>query len=82
MWKDLTMLGPTWLLADLESLLADPMALIALGLVVWFGSMAMTGWIAGRKGRDDGNWAMLGLILGPVALLAVLVAPRKGPARS
>ena len=49
---------------------------IAAFLVVWFTIMALTGWLAGKRGRSSGDWALLALVLGPVALLLVLVLPR------
>jgi hypothetical protein len=51
----------------------------AILLVVWFSIMAVTGWLAGRKGREGGMWAVLALFTGPFALAAVLLASRKEP---
>jgi hypothetical protein len=45
-------------------------------ILAWFAIMALTGWLAQRQGRDDGLWAVIALILGPIALLILLVAPR------
>ena len=42
--------------------------------------MALTGWLAGRRGRDDGLWAVIGLLFGPLAVAALLILPRRhGP---
>lgn len=62
---------------ELEKLLAGwvPYAGIFFGL--WFLTMALTGWLARRRGRDDGMWALVALFLGPIALLAVALLPRR-----
>ena len=49
---------------------------IAAFLVVWFTIMGLTGWLAGKRGRSSGDWALLALITGPLALLLVVVLPR------
>ena len=42
--------------------------------------MALAGWLAGRRGRDDGLWAVIGLFIGPLAVAALLILPRRrGP---
>ena len=46
-------------------------------LVVWFTNMALTGWLASRRGRDGGPWAVGAFFVGPVALVSVLALPRK-----
>jgi hypothetical protein len=46
----------------------------AFALVLgWIALAGLTGWLAGRKGRGSGDWTLLGLVLGPLALLAVLL---------
>lgn len=45
-------------------------------LALWFTNMALTGWVARRRGRDDGLWAVVAFLLGPVAL-AVVLLPRR-----
>ena len=46
-------------------------------LVVWFVLIGLTGWLAGRRNWDDGLWALLALLTGPIALLIVLLAPKR-----
>jgi hypothetical protein len=48
-------------------------------LLLWFLNMAVTGWLARRRGRDDGLWAVLAFFLGPIALVAVILLPRRSP---
>ena len=48
-------------------------------LLVWFINVALVGWLAGRKGRDDGVWAVLALFLGPIALIAILSKAKQAP---
>lgn len=43
--------------------------------LLWFVNMAVTGWLAGRRGWNDGVWTVVAIFLGPIALLVVLVAP-------
>jgi hypothetical protein len=52
-------------------------ALVAEILLVWFVIMAVTGWLARRRGRDGGLWAVVALFTGPFALAALLLKPRK-----
>lgn len=69
---------PTWV-GDLEweDLLSGGMPVVAALLGLWFANVALTGWLAGRRGRDDGLWAVLAVFLGPIALIAVLVLSRR-----
>jgi hypothetical protein len=53
--------------------------IIASVVLGWFVNMALTGWLASRKGRDGGLWVVAAIFLGPIALLIVLVAPRRPP---
>jgi multidrug efflux pump subunit AcrA (membrane-fusion protein) len=46
-------------------------------LLGWIVIMALTGWLASRKGRDGGLWVLAALFLGPIALLVVILAPRR-----
>ncbi len=49
-------------------------------IVLWILNVALTGWLAGRKGRNDDVWAVRAIFFGPVALIAILVRPPKvGP---
>jgi hypothetical protein len=51
-------------------------------ILLWFANMALTGWLARRRGRDDGLWAVLAFFLGPVALLTLLIVPHSRLRRS
>lgn len=62
---------------DLNDFLSLPMVIGALILLAWFVIVGLTGWLASRKGRDDGAWATLALFFGPIALIAIIVLPRK-----
>ena len=62
-----------------RALLEGPLLPVAFVLVLWFTNMALTGWLAGRKGRGDGDWALLALVLGPIALALVILLPRRVP---
>jgi hypothetical protein len=48
-------------------------------LLLWFLNMAVTGWLARRRGRDDGLWAVIAFLVGPIALVAVILMPRRQP---
>lgn len=58
-------------------MLGESLQFIAALLVAWFATMALTGWLAGRRGWDDGLWTVLAVFIGPLALLAVLLVPRR-----
>jgi hypothetical protein len=70
-----------WGISDSIQLRAAVLAVGAFFLV-WFVSMAITGLVARRQGRDDGLWAVLAFFLGPLALLVLLVAPRSSLRRA
>jgi hypothetical protein len=55
---------------------------VTLVILVWLASIALTGWLAGRRNREGGNWSSLAMFLGPFALLALLLLrkPEKRPA--
>jgi hypothetical protein len=53
--------------------------IIASIVLGWFVNMALTGWLASRKGRDGGLWVVAAIFLGPIALAIVLLAPRRPP---
>jgi hypothetical protein len=53
------------------------MPILAVSVGLWLANVGLTGWLAGRRGRDDGLWAVLALFLGPLALVAVLVLQSK-----
>jgi len=55
--------------------------LLASVIIGWFMIMGLTGWLAERKGRDGGEWAVFAFFVGPIALLWVLLTPaRPAPA--
>ncbi|HEX3265440.1 MAG TPA: hypothetical protein VHR16_07205 [Candidatus Limnocylindrales bacterium] len=67
---------PGWL--DSEARLNGPfLTAVAIFLVVWFTMMAVTGWLAARKNREGGLWAAVAFFLGPIALLAVVLLPKR-----
>jgi hypothetical protein len=67
----------------LDQVTGEIIATVSAFLIIWFANMALTGWLAGRKGREDGTWAVLALFFGPFALIAILLKapkPRKSEA--
>ena len=50
---------------------------VTVFLIAWFTIMAVTGWLAGRRNRESGLWAAFAFIAGPLALLALLLMPRR-----
>ncbi len=46
-------------------------------LIVWFTIMALTGWLAGRRNREGGLWAAVAFFAGPLALITLLLLPRR-----
>jgi hypothetical protein len=48
---------------------------LGLILVFWLVQAGLAGWLADERGRGMGSWAIAGLLAGPVALLAVGLAP-------
>jgi len=74
--------GPIWGnggLAGFDPAMAAFIEFVATLLVVWFANMALTGWLAARKGREGGYWAVIALFTGPIALIAILLKPRQEP---
>lgn len=63
----------------IEDLLKGPLVIVSVLVALWFVNMGLTGWLAGRKGRDSGNWALIAFVLGPIALVAILAVARKEP---
>jgi hypothetical protein len=66
---------PTWFGPTDLGALAELTPYAAAAFTLWFVNMAVTGWLAGRRGRDDGLWTFIALILGPIALVAVAILP-------
>lgn len=66
-------------ITEIEQLFTGSMPLLLAIFVLWFVNVALVGWLAARKGRDDGAWAFGALLLGPIALLAILALPRRLP---
>ncbi len=62
---------------ELDQVTGEIVATVSAFLVIWFANMALTGWLAGRKGREDGTWAVLALFFGPLALAAILLKAPK-----
>ena len=50
---------------------------IAIFIASWLGSPFLSFWLAGEKGRGQGRWFGFGLLLGPVALVALGLSPNK-----
>ena len=73
--------GPIWGngIANFDPAMAAFIEFVATLLLVWFANMALTGWLAARKGRDGGYWAVIALFLGPIALIAIVLKPRQEP---
>lgn len=74
--------GPIWGDGGLPNINPTTMAfvqLVAVILFLWFVNMALTGWLAVRKGRDGGFWAVIALFIGPIALISILLKPRQDP---
>jgi hypothetical protein len=68
--------------SPLENWANDPEVqalMLTLGavIVVWFSCVALAGWLATRRGRDDGLWAAIAMFVGPIAPLILLVLPRR-----
>jgi hypothetical protein len=50
---------------------------VTVFLIVWFTIMAVTGWLAARRNREGGLWAAFAFFGGPLALIALLLLPRR-----
>jgi len=53
---------------------------VALTLIVWLLSAGISAWIAERKGRSAGRWAMAGLAVGVFAVILIAFMPPEVPA--
>lgn len=51
------------------------------GLLGWVACAAFAGHLAGEKGRCGFCWFVLGVVFGPLALIAAVGLPAKGPTR-
>jgi hypothetical protein len=51
--------------------------LFAALVVWWLGAAILADRIADRKGRTGGVYLFAGLVIGPIALLAALILPRR-----
>jgi hypothetical protein len=51
----------------------NPMIGFAVALLLTVVFTFLSGWIAGRRGRSTKLWYWLGAILGPIALLAIVL---------
>jgi hypothetical protein len=72
--------GPFWGgIGSFNATAMEFVALVAEILLVWFVIVAVTGWLARRRGRDGGLWAVIALFTGPFALAALLLKPRLAP---
>ncbi len=52
--------------------------IVFLWIMGLLGSASLSAWLAAVKGRSIGSWLVLGLLFGPLALLALVGAPQKG----
>ena len=52
-------------------------SMLLLVVVVWALSASLSGWIAARKRRGVRRWIVLGLVLGPLALLVHVCYPAR-----
>ena len=61
----------------LDEVTGEIVATVSAFLIIWFANMALTGWLAGRRGREDGLWTVIALFFGPLALIAILLKAPK-----
>lgn len=67
-----------WAFPDnLDDFLNPAILFGGLILLLWFVNIGLTGKLAERKARDDGAWAVAAIFIGPIALIAVALLPRK-----
>ena len=50
---------------------------VLIAVLYWFAQAILTGWLATERGRDPVAWLPLGLLFGPIATIAVGLAPPK-----
>ena len=53
---------------------------LLIGLVLWIVPVVFTAWLAAKKGYSPAVWTILAILLTWIALLIVLVLPRRTPA--
>lgn len=71
---------PTWNVGNIDlAALQQILPYVSAAIALWFVNMAFTGWLAARRGRDDGLWAVIAFLLGPIALAAIVIMPRRQP---
>ena len=51
--------------------------LLLLATVIGVGCAVLSAWFADRKGRDVWGWAILGLLVGALALAIVIILPSR-----
>ena len=66
-------------LGGLDPAWVSVIQLVGTILLLYFINVALVGWLARRKGRDDGVWAVLALFTGPIALIAILLKKKQAP---
>jgi hypothetical protein len=66
-------------LGDFDPTWVGFIEVVGTALLLYFINIALVGWLARRKGRDDGVWAVLALFLGPIALVAILLKAKQAP---
>jgi hypothetical protein len=66
-------------LGSLDDLTTGIVPLVASIMFVWFVNIGVVGWLARRKGREDGVWAVLAIFFGPFALIAILLKAKQAP---
>lgn len=64
-------------ISDIEKLLSTTVVVAGTIIVLWIVNMGLTGWLAGRKGRESGLWTVIACFTGPLALIAILLVARR-----
>jgi len=58
---------------------ADVSALLLLGFSVWIAVGLLAAWLATQRGRSGWAWFVVAMVLGPLALVGLLVVPSLMP---
>ena len=53
-----------------------------LAFILWVGSMAVCGSVAGEKRREVIGWVLLAFFIGPIAAIVLLCLPKLSPAQA